>query len=76
VLLDHPDVGRWLVAGDAVPLGENLARRQANGIAHDPAASQQTIERIIDELDCVALPSHDPVLARWDGRDVLGSWGA
>lgn len=73
VLVSHPAAGRWLVSGDTVPLRENIERGEANGIRHEPVEAERSLERI-RELDCVALPSHDPVLAAWDGRDVIGAW--
>lgn len=59
-----------LLAGDAVPLASNLRPPTAGGIATDPTAAAQVVRRIVD-MDALVLPSHDPLLASMDGRNVV-----
>jgi N-acyl homoserine lactone hydrolase len=71
-LVIRTESARILLAGDTVPLLRNLVGRRprANGIATDAAAARATIEQI-PGLATDVLPSHDPVLANYSGRDIV-----
>jgi N-acyl homoserine lactone hydrolase len=58
--------GGHLIAGDAIPLADNWARRIPNGIHSDLGAYDETFATIA-ALDAEVLPGHDPAVL---GRDA------
>ncbi len=63
--------GPILLAGDTVPLRENLAREPPtpNGIATDRLVLAVTLQQLPREW--TVFPSHDPGLRKYDGVNVL-----
>jgi glyoxylase-like metal-dependent hydrolase (beta-lactamase superfamily II) len=64
--------GRYVIAGDTVPLVSNLRTGRPSSIATDPGAFARSLA-LLAAMDAVVFPSHDPLLAPFDGRDLVAA---
>lgn len=71
LLLEMED-RRVILPGDTVPLQRNWQAKPPviNGISWNDSAFHETL-RALEAQDAVVLPSHDPVVAAYDGVDLL-----
>jgi N-acyl homoserine lactone hydrolase len=65
-VLVETDGGRYLIAGDCVPLyenwlGDDTATHIPNGLCYDLGVYAKSFRKI-DTLDCEVIPSHDPAV--------------
>ncbi|HVB72636.1 MAG TPA: N-acyl homoserine lactonase family protein [Ktedonobacteraceae bacterium] len=67
---------RFILAGDAVPLYRNWQTIPPvpNGIACNMQQFRQTLTNL-EGWKAIVFPSHEPALARFDGKDILNGGG-
>lgn len=69
-LMVTTDAHNWVIAGDTVPLLDNLHSGNPSGIASDTTAFRHSL-RWLAGLDAHVLPSHDPIITPFDGLDLV-----
>lgn len=69
------DEGDLVIAGDTVPLVDNLRTGNPSGIASHSKDFRRSLARLA-AMDATVLPSHDPLLRDFDGVDLVAEHAA